>query len=173
MTLRVFPVAAVPGVHFSDDFGVPRPGFRTHAGIDIFAPRGTPVLAVDNGAVRFEIDPIGGLSYYLRATDGTTYYGTHLSGTEGSARSVKAGDVIGYVGNDGNAAGTPFHLHFEEHPSGRAAVNPFSELSAAPRRAAGMMSSSNLLKGAVLVGGLGAAWWWYTRGGGARVIARL
>ena len=172
MAIRVFPVASARGVHFSDDFGVPRPGDRTHAGIDIFAPRGTPVLAVDSGTVRYAIDPIGGLSFYLRAADGTTYYGTHLSGVEGGARSVRAGDVIAYVGNDGNAAGTPPHLHFEAHPQGGRAINPFAELSAAPRRVAPMISSS-LLRGAALVGGLGAAWWWYTRGGGARVIARL
>ena len=173
MTIRVFPVASVPGVHFSNDFGVPRPGDRAHAGIDIFAPRGTPALAVDNGTVRFEIDPIGGLSYYLRAADSTTYYGTHLSGVEGSPRSVRAGEVIGYVGNDGNAAGTPPHLHFEVHPGGRAAVNPFLELSAAPRQAARATAGTTALKALALAGGLGAAWWWYARAGGARVIARL
>ncbi len=174
MTIRVFPVATAAGVHFTDDFGTLRSADRSHAGIDIFAPLGTPALAVDDGTVRFEVDPIGGLSYYLRAKDGTTYYGTHLSRVEGGARAVKAGDVIGYVGNDGNAAGTPYHLHFEEHPQGgRMAVDPFSELSAAPRKTASSITPANVLKGLAIVGGLGAAWWWYTRAGGDRVIARL
>ena len=174
MTIRVFPVANVPGVHFSDDFGNVRPEGRGHAGIDIFAPLGTPALAVDDGTVRYEIDPIGGLSYYLHAKDGTTYYGTHLSRVEGGARTVKAGDVIGYVGNDGNAKGTPFHLHFEEHPQGgKGSADPFVELSQAPRRAASGGTGTMVLKGVLLLGGIGAAWWWYTRGGGDRVIARL
>lgn len=154
MPLRVFPVADVPGVHFTNDFNAPRgiafsPGGtpdlpvrlleegsqpRAHAGNDLFAPEGTPVLAVDNGSVRFVEESLGGLSFYLKADDGVTYFGTHLSGVEGSARRVQAGEVIGYVGHGGNAQGTPDHLHFEVHPPGMGAVNPFPLLQNAERR---------------------------------------
>jgi murein DD-endopeptidase MepM/ murein hydrolase activator NlpD len=146
VTLRVFPVAAVPGLHYWNDFGEPRNGGRTHQGNDLFAPDGTPVFAVDDGAVRFAVDPIGGPSFYLKAQDGTTYYGTHLSAYEGGARSVRAGDVIAYVGHGGNAAGTPPHLHFEVHPGGGAAVNPYPLLASAERRPPPSSSGGGLMK---------------------------
>ncbi len=152
MTLRVFPIANVPSVHFSSDFGAAR-GSRSHAGNDIFAAEGTPVLAVDDGQVRFEVDPIGGLSFYLKARDGVTYYGTHLSAVEGAARAVRVGDVIGYVGHDGNAANTPPHLHFEVHPPGQGAVNPFPLLQRAERRT--VSTASNTLLPLALLGAAG------------------
>lgn len=171
MTLRVFPVSNVPGVHFSNDFGFERgtpDKPRPHQGVDIFAPEGTPALAVDDGAVSYEVDPIGGLSFYLRTADGITYYGTHLSRVEGRARMVRAGDVIAYVGHDGNAAATPPHLHFEVHPRG-GVMNPFPLLQSAERRT--VAPSSRALAWTIALGAAGFAWYRYA--GGDRVVSSL
>jgi murein DD-endopeptidase MepM/ murein hydrolase activator NlpD len=119
------PVAG--SVTFSDAFGAPRSGGRTHEGVDMFAAAGTPVVAPANGTVEHYDNELGGLSYRLYADDGTFYYGTHLAAYENvGAGNVVAGTIIGYVGNTGNAATTPPHLHWEIHPDGRGspAVNP-------------------------------------------------
>lgn len=132
MPLRVFPVDPSGSPHFADDFGYVRPGSsHAHQGIDIFAAKGTAVHAPDDGALRFAIDPLGGQVFYLAAPDGVVYYAAHLSAYEGGApRDVLAGDVVGYVGTSGNAQGTSPHLHFERHPGGGAATDPFAELAA-------------------------------------------
>jgi murein DD-endopeptidase MepM/ murein hydrolase activator NlpD len=128
--IRVFPVAAEGQPTFTDDFGVVRPTGRRHQGNDIFAAEGTPIVAVDDGALRFAEDPIGGHAFYLAADDGTVYYGAHLSAYEGtSPRRAVAGEVLGYVGHTGNAATTAPHLHFEVHPSGGVAVDPYRLLA--------------------------------------------
>jgi murein DD-endopeptidase MepM/ murein hydrolase activator NlpD len=121
---------------FSDDFGAPRHQGR-HEGNDIIAPRGVPVVAVANGVIaemtRRERG-LGGIWIWLRADDATGYYYAHLSriapGLERGSR-VRAGQVIGNVGMTGDARGTVPHLHFEIHPLGRDAVNPYAELRAA------------------------------------------
>jgi hypothetical protein len=131
MPLRVFPVAAEGGPHFSDDFGYTKPGSsHAHQGIDIFASQGAPVVAPDDGALKLTTDPVGGQVFYVTGSDGVVYYGAHLSAYEGSSRTVAAGDVVGYVGTSGNASGTSPHLHFEMHPGGGPAVDPFGSLSA-------------------------------------------
>lgn len=145
--MRVFPVAAEGRPSFSDDWGAPRSGGRSHQGNDIFAPEGTPLLAVDDGRVFFGTGSLGGNIARLEATDGARYIYSHLVAFEGEERAVKAGEVIGYVGNTGNAAGLPHHVHFEVHPDGGDAVNPFPMLTALRRgepplaRAAGAAAS--------------------------------
>lgn len=134
MPLRVFPVDPSGKPTFNDDFGARR-GTRLHGGIDIFAKEGTPVLAVDNGRVRYDENKLGGHTAYLKGNDGTSYYYAHLQRYEGKARPVTAGDVIAYVGHTGNAATTPPHCHFQETPAGASSpIDPFPDLVAvAPR----------------------------------------
>jgi peptidoglycan LD-endopeptidase LytH len=118
-------------VSFVDSFGAARSGGRTHQGVDMIAASGTPTVAPASGWVEHRGSSLGGLSWWVHADDGTTYYGTHLSGyaNEGAGR-VQAGTVVGHVGDTGNAAGTP-HLHFEIHPGGGAAVDPYAQVAAA------------------------------------------
>ena len=94
-------------VSFTDTFGAPRGGGRRHQGNDMFAPGGTPLVAVTDGSVFFQGDPLGGNAAYVQGNDGNTYYYAHLSDYVGGARSVTAGELIGHVGNTGDAAGRP------------------------------------------------------------------
>jgi hypothetical protein len=118
--LAVCPVATS---NFTDSWGAGRSGGRAHKGVDMLAPRGTPVLAPVAGVVTHRGNSLGGLSFYLNGVDGNRYYGTHMSGY-GASGSVAAGTIIGYVGDTGNAKGTP-HLHFEVHPGGGNPTNPY------------------------------------------------
>jgi len=119
-------------VSFRDDFGEPRSGGRGHKGNDMFAARGTPVVAVTNGSVFFQGDRLGGNAAYLNGVDANTYYFAHLDDYVGGARAVKAGEVIGHVGNTGDASDGPTHLHFEIRPGGPngAAIDPYPTISA-------------------------------------------
>jgi murein DD-endopeptidase MepM/ murein hydrolase activator NlpD len=125
--LAPFPVAGP--ANYSDDFGAPRSDGRSHAGTDIFAARGTPVIASDDGVVTAvgHQTPLGGNSVGLTGVHGTYYYYAHLdffaSGISPGQR-VEKGSVLGYVGNTGNALTTPSHLHYEIHPDGGPPVNP-------------------------------------------------
>jgi hypothetical protein len=115
----VFPVYGVR--EFVDTFGAPRPDASFHHGDDIFAPVGTPLLAVADGTV-FSVgrNDVGGNRLWLRDRRGNEFYYAHLSAFSAFAVDglrVEAGDVLGYVGRTGDAEGTPSHLHFEVHPA--------------------------------------------------------
>jgi len=132
---HVFPVEG--GAAFTDDWGGARPGGKTHQGIDLFAATGTPIIAVSD-AVLFKVgwNAVGGWRMWLRDRWGNEFYLAHLSAYSPAARegaTVRAGTVIGFVGNTGDAKSTPPHLHFEIHPSGGSAVPPFPYVSAWPR----------------------------------------
>jgi murein DD-endopeptidase MepM/ murein hydrolase activator NlpD len=125
----VCPVAGA--VDFVDSWGAARSGGRSHTGTDMMAAYGTPTVAPVSGTVEHRGSSLGGLSWYVHGDDGNTYYGTHLSGYENDGVGwVAAGTVIGYVGDSGNAAGTP-HLHFEFHPGGGSPVNPYDLVAGA------------------------------------------
>ena len=113
---------------FTNDWGMPRSGGRRHKGTDMLSPRGTPVVANVGGSVRGHSSSLGGISYYLTGDDGNEYYGAHLSALSGVTGRVEQGTVIGFVGDSGNARGTN-HLHFEIHPGGGGAVNPYPTVS--------------------------------------------
>ena len=117
----VFPVYGTAS--FGDSFGAPRSDVAGgwHHGEDIFAAAGTPLLAVADGTLHtIGFNRIGGYRLWLRDTQGNEFYYAHLSAYSPLAvegRSVKAGDVIGFVGSTGDAAGGSPHLHFEIHPA--------------------------------------------------------
>lgn len=125
--MKVFPVDTRARPQFADAFGA-------HRGTDIFAPVGSALLAVDDGTARTDTDPKGGNVVYLKGDDGTVYYYAHLSSYTGQfPRRVAAGDELGAVGTSGNAQGKTPHVHFEVHPAGGDAVDPFPLLVAIAR----------------------------------------
>ena len=151
LTRIVFPVLG--SAEFSNDFGAPR-AQGPHQGIDILAPRHALALAAEPGRVRFYTGfARAGCMLYLDATSGTTYLYIHLNndltdqndnrgrcvngvafprGLSSGAR-VSAGQPIGFVGDSGDADGVHPHLHFERHPHGGHATNPYRYLLAARR----------------------------------------
>jgi len=115
----VFPVYG--SASFSDTFGAGRADTGWHHGEDIFAPLGAPILAVTDGTV-FQVgwNDLGGLRVWLRDRYGNEFYYAHLSAFSQLAvngNQVSAGDVLGFMGNTGDAEHTPYHLHFEIHPA--------------------------------------------------------
>ena len=131
--LSVFPVG---GTHtYSDDFGAPRHQGR-HEGVDIMAARGTPLLAVDDATVirLSRVDTgLGGISLWLERADGTQYYYAHMTSIADGldvGSKVGVGQLVGTVGNTGDARYGATHLHFEIHPGGGAATDPYPHLRA-------------------------------------------
>lgn len=127
-TLDACPVAGAS--EFDDSWGDPRSSGREHEGVDMVADRGTPVVAVFDGDAEFKRSNLGGNAIWLTATTGERFYYAHLDAWEGSSRAVRAGEVIGYVGQSGNAVGD--HLHFETR-AGEVAKNPYPYVDAACR----------------------------------------
>ena len=112
---------------FSDSWGQPRGGGRRHLGIDVFAAKGTPVVASVGGTVVHANGVVAGNAFYLKGDDGNTYYGAHLDSLGPTGR-VERGAQLGTVGSTGNAKGTTPHLHFEIKPGGGDPVSPFPSL---------------------------------------------
>jgi hypothetical protein len=140
-------------VQFTDDYGAPR-SQGAHEGIDILAPRHAYALAAEAGRVRFYTGSgRAGCMLYLDGKSGTTYYYIHLNNDLGpgndnrggctsgvtfpkglqTGQRVKAGQLIGFVGDSGDANGIHPHLHFELHPHGGRSTNPYPYLLAAQR----------------------------------------
>lgn len=118
-----FPVAGP--AKFSHDWGFPRynPTPHLHQGTDIFAAFGTPIVASESGKIlKKGSTGAGGISVWITSDSGTGYYYAHMqSWVKGltAGQRVEKGSIIGFVGNSGNAAGTPPHVHFQIHPPGR------------------------------------------------------
>jgi Peptidase family M23 len=143
----VFPV--VGDVHYVDDFGAPRAG-GAHQGNDLVAAKKSPAVAAEAGKVKYwTTSRSAGCMLYLYGQSGTMYEYIHLNNdltmkndnrgkcVRGTAYAVKngarvvAGQQIGYVGDSGDADGVHAHLHFEVHPNGGKAADPYSYLQSA------------------------------------------
>jgi hypothetical protein len=147
----IFPVAGA--ATYTDDFGQPRAG-GAHEGNDMLAAKRTPVVAVEAGKITFwTTSASAGCMLYLHGASGTMYEYIHLNNdvTKGNdnrgkcvpgvayapglknGAKVSAGQLLGYVGDSGDANGLHAHLHFEVHPGGGAAVSPYPYLQAAQK----------------------------------------
>lgn len=124
-----------PGhTQFIDSWGFPRSGGRTHQGTDMMAPLDEPVFAVASGVIENDTGGLGGNHIWLASDSGPAYYYAHLDGfAVSNGARVAQGDLIGYNGATGNAAGGAPHVHFEIHPGGRgsSAVNPYPTVAGA------------------------------------------
>lgn len=116
-------------VAFTDTWGAPRSGGRTHKGVDMIAARGTPLVAIESGTIsKMGNGGLGGITLWLKGVSGDSFYYAHLDGFASGlhvGQSVAVGELVGYNGNTGNARYTVPHLHFEWHPGGSSAVNPY------------------------------------------------
>ena len=128
------PVEGVDRSQLADTFGALRSEGRRHEGIDIFAPRGTPVRSATRGVVVHKRwNRLGGKTVTVFGPAGWFHYYAHLDDWDVPSRGdwVEAGTVLGYVGDTGNAKGTPTHLHYGIYRWGKAR-NPYP-LLAPPR----------------------------------------
>ena len=145
----IFPV--VGSVQYIDDFGAPRPG-GPHQGNDIMAAKKSPAVAAEAGRIKYwTTSASAGCMLYLYGQSGTMYEYIHLNNdvtmrndnrgkcVEGVSYGVKngarvaAGQQIGYVGDSGDADGVHPHLHFEVHPKGGKATDPYPYLQSAQK----------------------------------------
>ena len=136
-----FPMAPTPRCDILNNFGDPRSGGRSHAGIDILATLGQEIYAMAAGTLTVQTiagaanATLSGNLWRLTAADGTYYVYGHLSGfapglTKGSV--VYKGQLLGYVGDTGNPGPGNNHLHYEVHPGGGVAVDPLPLLRPVP-----------------------------------------
>lgn len=114
---------------FSDTFGAPRSGGRTHEGVDMISARGTLIVAVVDGVATARQDSLGGNTVGFDGDDGNHYYYAHLDSYATLGRVTK-GTVIGLVGDSGDAKFSTPHLHFEIHPGHGLAVDPTPTVAA-------------------------------------------
>ena len=117
----------LPEQHLTDTWGAARSQGRSHEGIDIFAARGTPIRATTQGIVsKVGENTLGGRVVVVVGPGGAGHYYAHLEDYADISPNdwVNAGDIIGYVGDSGNAKGTPPHVHYGIYISG-SAVNPY------------------------------------------------
>ncbi|HVR44829.1 MAG TPA: M23 family metallopeptidase [Thermoanaerobaculia bacterium] len=147
----ILPVANLHPRTLSDSWGAPRDGGRRrHRGIDIFAPRGTPIVAVADGVVTYiGNQPKGGRCLWLATETGLSFYYAHLDRWAPGlyeGMSVRQGVTLGFVGNTGNALTTPPHLHFSV-VDGDDSVNPYPILRRASRASARPLLSGGLAAG--------------------------
>ncbi|HYD12057.1 MAG TPA: M23 family metallopeptidase [Allosphingosinicella sp.] len=142
----LLPVDGIAATQLVDTFGAARSGGRSHGAIDIMAPRGSLVLSAADGVVeRLHRSSLGGITAYVRSTDGDwVYYYAHLDsyapGLEAGQR-LRRGDPIGRVGSTGNAQAAWPHLHFAMYRMAPGArwyqgrpVNPYPLLAGNARR---------------------------------------
>ncbi len=126
------PVVGIGVRNLNDSWHDPREGGRVHKGIDIFAPKGTEVVAVADGIVSYIGDQkLGGHCLWLTTENGASFYYAHLDRWAPGlyeGMEVQAGDLLGFVGNTGNAQHTPSHLHFGVNESDEM-VNPYPLLT--------------------------------------------
>jgi murein DD-endopeptidase MepM/ murein hydrolase activator NlpD len=115
---------------YVDTWGAARSGGRSHQGTDVMAPHGARVFAIVNGVVSRESSSTnGGIQLYLQGDNGIEYFYAHLSGYAVAAGTrVRAGQLVAYNGQTGNARFTAPHVHFEVHPGGGSPVNPYAYL---------------------------------------------
>lgn len=129
---RVCPVDGASS--FSDTWGAPRSGGRTHKGVDMSASRGTPLVAMESGAIyRLSTSSLGGISVYLIGNSGDMYYYAHLDAwAEGltGGQKVSAGDPVGVVGTTGNSPSWAPHLHLGWKPGNGDWANPYPMVNA-------------------------------------------
>jgi peptidoglycan LD-endopeptidase LytH len=125
------PVDGVTPAQLENTWGAARFGGRAHKGIDIFAPRYTPVRSTTEGIVEIKgMRGLGGQVVTITGPGGYRHYFAHLEeyGPQAIGDWVEPGEVIGYVGNSGNAAVSPTHLHYGIYAPSGGAINPYPYL---------------------------------------------
>jgi murein DD-endopeptidase MepM/ murein hydrolase activator NlpD len=126
------PITGLARRALHNSWGAAREGGRRHEGIDIFSPKGTPVRSTTEGVIsRVGQDNLGGNVVWIFGPGRQMHYYAHLErfGEFKAGDLVDPGDIIGYVGDTGNARGTPSHLHYGVYAAGHGAINPFPLLA--------------------------------------------
>jgi murein DD-endopeptidase MepM/ murein hydrolase activator NlpD len=126
------PIAGVAPRSLVDSWGSPRPGGRGHQGIDIFARRGTPIHSATRGiVVKVGENELGGHVVKVFGPGGEWHYYAHLDHFAGvhAGDVIRAGTILGYVGNTGDAVGTPTHLHYGIYSRVGLATDPYLRLT--------------------------------------------